>query len=102
MNTYRIGITLELDAVNDRAAKRLGQIVGRDIERSRRRAGQPGAQGVTHAWLDRRASLVALSDIDWCEHSNVPRSECVGCLNDHDERTETDDRELDARREDGR
>lgn len=44
-----------------------------------------------------RTSLV---DIDWCDESNVPRSQCVECQ--EDERVAHDDREFDARREDGR
>lgn len=41
-----------------------------------------------------------LSELDWCTESGVPRSQCVGCQNDHT--SDTDDRELDARREDAR
>lgn len=65
MEQYRINLTLQVQAVNPRAAKRLVRLVGKDIANSRRRPACPGASGVTHAWMDIYPELIGPApDVD--------------------------------------
>jgi hypothetical protein len=70
VHTYQIDLTLQVDAVNERAAQRLVRLVGKDIEHGQRRAACPGASGVTRAWMDLYPREIDRPSptIGWCHH----------------------------------